>query len=103
MMDRTKKGLVSAIIGTILFLTSFFLILPYEEFYIPALVIMFVGVIMIGVGGALAKGFDKSIEIPSEECYFCGGTGMVDAPDGGRKHCPRCGGTGIAPDSQTNP
>ncbi|MCF2137955.1 MAG: hypothetical protein K9W43_12045 [Candidatus Thorarchaeota archaeon] len=102
MTERTKKGLMLAIAGALLFVFSFFLVLPVETLYIAALFLLFVAVILIGVGGALALGFDRSIDIPSEACYFCNGTGMVDAPDGGRMPCPRCGGTGISPDSYTD-
>ncbi|MGQ4872241.1 MAG: hypothetical protein ACP6IT_10480, partial [Candidatus Thorarchaeota archaeon] len=70
-----------------------------DDAYLLALVLMFVGVVMIGAGAALAKGFDKNLDLPSEECYFCSGTGTVDSPTG-RVPCPRCGGTGIAPDAQ---
>ncbi|MHA1771918.1 MAG: hypothetical protein ACTSYL_03640 [Candidatus Thorarchaeota archaeon] len=99
MTERTKNGLMLAIVGTIIFVIAFFFVLPIEDLYIAALFLLFVAVILIGVGGALALGFDKSIEIPSEACYFCKGTGMVDSPTGGRMPCPRCGGTGISPDS----
>ncbi len=98
MLERTRKGLILLFIGAIVFIISFFFILPLEEYYIISLVLMFVGVVFIGVGSAMAKGFDRSIEIPSDVCYFCEGTGMVDTPEG-KKPCPRCGGTGISPDS----
>ncbi|MHA1246558.1 MAG: hypothetical protein ACTSPE_04470 [Candidatus Thorarchaeota archaeon] len=99
-MERSKKGLLAAIVGMVFFVTAALFLLPSDDAYLLALVLMFVGVVMIGAGAALAKGFDKNLDLPSEECYFCGGTGIVDSPTG-RAPCPRCGGTGIAPDAQT--
>lgn len=94
-MERMKYGLTMAMFGVVLFLVSFFLILPVAEFYILSLVLMFSGVVLIGIGGAFAKGFDKSLDTLSDDCYYCKGTGKKDGPDG-KQTCPRCGGTGLA-------
>ena len=71
-----------------------FLLLPFVDFYLLSLVLMFIGVIMIGIGGAVLKDFDKSLDLPPEECYYCNGTGSTDGTDGSVT-CARCGGTGI--------
>ena len=91
-MERMQNAAILAVVGIILFLFSFFFVLQIPELYILALVLMFVSVIMIGIGGAILKGFDKSLDEPTESCYYCNGTG-TDA-DGAT--CARCGGTGLA-------
>ncbi len=93
-MERKQRAGILTIIGTILFLGSMFFILPIVEFYLLALILMFIGVILIGVGGAMIKGFDRELDHPAEECYYCKGTGRVEEGDG---VCSRCGGTGITP------
>lgn len=92
-MERRQKAGVITILGLLLFLFSFIFILQIPELYLLSLVIMFIGVIMIGIGGAILKGFDKSLDEPTEECYYCRGTGIAD--DG--ITCARCGGTGLTP------
>ncbi len=99
-MNKNQKSILLASVGTLLFIIALFWLLPIEGLYLLALLTMFAGVILIGVGTALAKGFDRTIETPAEDCYFCGGTGIVDSPEG-KRPCPRCGGTGIAPDADT--
>lgn len=94
-MDRKRSALGSVVIGIILFVLSMFYLLPMEGFYVPALVIMFAGVILIGIGGAVFKGIDRSLGLPEGECSFCKGTGKISDPTGSGT-CPRCGGTGKA-------
>ncbi len=91
-MERKQNAGLITVFGVILFLFSFFFVLQIPELYILSLVLMFVGVIMIGIGGAILKGFDKSLDEPVEQCYYCKGTGSDS--EGGI--CPRCGGTGFA-------
>lgn len=90
-MERIKVGPGLIIIGIILFFVSLFVILPIPAFYLASLFSMFVAVVMIGVGAAFAKGVDSSLDIPSDECYYCGGSGKKDT-----EVCPRCGGSGLA-------
>ncbi|MHA1909233.1 MAG: hypothetical protein ACW98Y_18195 [Candidatus Thorarchaeota archaeon] len=93
-MERKQTAGIYTVVGIILFLGSMFLILPIVEFYLLALILMFIGVIFIGVGGAMLKGFDRELDGPDDECYYCGGTGKADDGDG---ICSRCGGTGVTP------
>lgn len=94
-MERSRRGLLIAIIGVILFLVAMFVILPVNELYVVALLIMFIGITLIGTGGAIAKGFDKSLDVPESDCYYCNGTGKIKGAEG-METCPRCGGTGLA-------
>lgn len=90
-MDRKNKAVIITVAGIALFLVSMFLILPIPEYYLLSLVLMFVGVIMIGIGSAILKGFDRSLDEPQAKCYYCNGSGTLS--DG--TTCPRCGGTGV--------
>lgn len=94
-MNRRSKGLWLAAVGLVLFVLAILVLLYVASLYLIALLLLFSSVIFIGVGAALVKGNDGSIELPSDECYYCGGTGMID---GGveKETCPRCGGTGLA-------
>lgn len=74
---------------------SFFILLSYSEYYLASLALMFVSVVLIGLGTALAKDMDSSIEAPKEECYYCNGTGKIQSGEE-FETCPRCGGTGLA-------
>ncbi|NOR39101.1 MAG: hypothetical protein GQ580_05905 [Candidatus Thorarchaeota archaeon] len=94
-MDRKKKGLTFAILGILLFPLSLMLLLQIPDFYLGSLVIMFIAVVLIGLGGALAKGYDIKLETTTEECYFCKGSGTIDGKENSEV-CPRCGGTGKA-------
>ncbi len=94
-MEQQKTTIILVLLGITLFLGSMFFILPVPEFYLISLLIMFGGVILIGIGGALLKGFDASLEIPSDDCYYCKGSGKVKQDDG-FDTCPRCSGTGLA-------
>ncbi len=93
-MERKQRAGLITVLGIVIFLGSMFLLLPLANFYLLSLLLMFVGVIMIGIGGAMIKDFDKSLDQPAEECYYCKGTGTIDGPDGS-KTCARCGGTGV--------
>ncbi|MCK5150932.1 MAG: hypothetical protein KAQ65_03785 [Candidatus Thorarchaeota archaeon] len=95
-MDRKQRAGIYTIVGIVLFLASMLFILPIPEFYLLALILMFIGIVLIGVGGAMLKGFDKALYHPEEECYYCGGKGKKDGPDG-EVICSRCGGTGKTP------
>jgi hypothetical protein len=94
-MERRKKGFTFAILGILLFLISLMLLLQIPGFYLGSLVTMFVAVVLIGLGGAVAKGYDIKLETTTEECYFCKGSGTVESK-GNSEVCPRCGGTGKA-------
>ncbi|UCE11845.1 MAG: hypothetical protein JSW61_07905 [Candidatus Thorarchaeota archaeon] len=94
-MDRARKGLLLAISGVFLFLAAAFILYPIAEFYIVSLVTMFIAAVLIGLGSAVAKGFDKSLDVPSADCYYCGGSGRIKGIEG-TETCPRCGGTGLA-------
>ena len=96
-MERKQTAWISTILGIAIFLGSMLFLLPIVDFYLLALVLMFVGVILIGIGGATLKDFDKSLDNPPEECYYCNGTGQVDGSDG-KVICARCGGTGYFSD-----
>lgn len=90
-MERRKVGPGLIVIGILLFIVSLFIILPNPIFYLASLFAMFVAVVLIGVGAAFAKGVDSSLDIPSDECYYCKGSGKKDD-----EVCPRCGGSGLA-------
>ncbi len=95
-MERKKVGPGLIVIGLILFIVTLFVILPIPAFYLASLFIMFIAVVLIGVGAAFAKGVDSSLDIPSDECYYCQGSGKKDT-----EVCPRCGGSGLArPDDE---
>ncbi|MHA1938206.1 MAG: hypothetical protein ACW97O_08330, partial [Candidatus Thorarchaeota archaeon] len=72
-MERKKRGLLLAASGVLLFVISLVLLLYFVDLYLIALVIMFIGVVLIGMGTALAKEIDASIELPSDDCYYCKG------------------------------
>ena len=93
-MEQKQRAGIYIIIGIILFLASMFLVLPIPDFYLLALILMFIGIILIGVGGAMIIGLDKELDHPDEECYYCDGTGKAKDGDG---VCSRCGGTGVTP------
>ncbi len=90
-------GILFALIGIGIFLVSLFVFLPITEFYLLALILLFISVVLIGVGGALVKEFDGNgtLEIASDECHYCNGSGLVGNSED-RQKCPRCGGTGLA-------
>ena len=94
-MDRKQRGLLLIATGVVLFAISLVMLLYFGDFYLIALAIMFVSVVFIGLGTALAKGIDASIEIPRDDCYYCSGTGKIES-EGEQTTCPRCGGTGLA-------
>ncbi|MFW9907794.1 MAG: hypothetical protein ACFFEF_04405 [Candidatus Thorarchaeota archaeon] len=91
-MERKEKAKAAALSGLIVFIGSMLFLLPIPGFYLLSLILMFIGVVLIGMGGAILKGFDKSMDVPEEECYHCKGRGKTE--DGAI--CPRCGGTGTA-------
>ena len=94
-MERKRKGFTFAILGIFLFLISLVLLLQIPDFYLGSLVIMFIAVVFIGLGSALAKGYDIKLETTTAECYFCSGSGTIESK-GNSEVCPRCGGTGKA-------
>ena len=94
-MERKKKGFMFATLGILLFLVSLILLLQIPDFYLGSMLTMFIAVVLIGLGGAIAKGYDIKIESITEECYFCNGLGKIKAIDGS-EICPRCGGSGKA-------
>ncbi|MHA1949001.1 MAG: hypothetical protein ACXAAO_02655 [Candidatus Thorarchaeota archaeon] len=95
-MERRKVGPGLIVIGILLFFVSLIIILPIPSLYLASLFSMFVAVVLIGVGAAFTKGVDSSLDIPSEDCYYCEGSGKK-----GTEVCPRCGGSGLArPDDE---
>ncbi len=94
-MERKRRGLTLAAIGVLIFVISLTLLLYFVDLYLVGLLSMFIGVVFIGIGTAIAKEIDASIEMPSDDCYYCKGTGKVGT-DEEIETCPRCGGTGLA-------
>jgi ribosomal protein S27AE len=94
-MERKERGLLFVVAGILIFAISLVLLLYFADFYFIALVSLFIGVVLIGTGTALAKEIDASIEMPIDECYYCRGTGKIGSEDE-EETCPRCGGTGLA-------
>ena len=94
-MERRKKGFIFAILGMLLFLICLMLLLQIPDLYLGSLLTMFIAVVLIGLGGAIAKGYDIDLETTTKECYFCKGSGRIEVSDGSN-FCPRCGGTGKA-------
>ncbi|MFW9808832.1 MAG: hypothetical protein ACFFE6_05545 [Candidatus Thorarchaeota archaeon] len=90
-MVRKKVGTGLIATGIVIFVITLFMLLPIPAFYLVSLFILFVSVVLIGVGAAFAKGVDKTLDVPSDECYYCKGTGRRDA-----EVCPRCGGSGLS-------
>ncbi|MHA2026579.1 MAG: hypothetical protein ACW98U_11835 [Candidatus Thorarchaeota archaeon] len=95
-MDRRKFGPGFVVIGVVLFVSSLFVILPMPTLYLTSLFLMFVAVVLIGVGAAFVKDVDRNLDVPRDECYYCQGTGRK-----AEEVCPRCGGSGLArPDDE---
>jgi membrane protein implicated in regulation of membrane protease activity len=94
-MVRKRRGLLLAILGVLLFVISLLLLLYFSDLYFSGLLIMFIGVVLIGMGTALAKEIDASLELPRDDCYYCGGAGKIGSGVE-METCPRCGGTGLA-------
>jgi hypothetical protein len=92
-MERKRSGPVLVIVGVVLLLVSLFVLLSVN--YILSLFVMFGSVVLIGIGFAFAKGVDKTLDAPREECYYCQGTGKITSGET-QEVCPRCGGTGLA-------
>jgi membrane protein implicated in regulation of membrane protease activity len=100
-MDRKTIGLLLVIIGLALFFVSLIYILPIPGLYLPSLFIMFLAVVLIGIGAAFARGVDSSLDVPSDECYYCQGTGKIKSGEE-FDTCPRCGGSGLARPDDTD-
>lgn len=94
-MDRMRTGIILAVLGVLLFLVSLYILWNIEFLYLISLVMMFIAVVLIGLGSALVKGFDRSIDVEIDACYYCEGTGKIKGVEGSET-CPRCGGTGLA-------
>lgn len=94
-MSRKARGAGLLSVGVVIFILSFFILLPVGELYLVSLVVMFGGVVLVGIGGAMAKGIDSTLDAPIGECYFCKGSGKIPGVKG-PETCPRCGGTGRA-------
>jgi hypothetical protein len=94
-MDRKRIGLLLVIIGFVQFFIALFFILPIPYLYLASLFMMFLAVVIIGVGAAFARGVDSSLDIPSDDCYYCKGTGKIKIGEE-FETCPRCGGSGLA-------
>ncbi|TFG11301.1 hypothetical protein EU537_12745 [Candidatus Thorarchaeota archaeon] len=100
-MRKKEKGAILLGLGAVIFLASIILILPIAEYYVLSLILMFVGIILLGIGGAIVKGYDQSLDSEREMCYYCNGTGKAEE-SGEEIICPRCGGTGIAPEGSSS-
>jgi hypothetical protein len=94
-MDRQTFGPLLAIIGIALCLGTLFFVLPVPGLYIVSLFMMFFAVVLIGVGAAFARGADSSLDVPTDDCYYCKGTGKIKSGEEFGT-CPRCGGSGLA-------
>ena len=94
-MDRMRIGIILTIVGVLVFIVSLYILLNFVELYLPSLLALFLAVVLIGLGSALAKGFDRSIDVQTDLCYYCEGTGKIQGVEGSET-CPRCGGTGLA-------
>lgn len=94
-MDRKTTGLLLVIIGLVLFAIALFFVLPTPGLYIASLFMLFFAVVLIGVGAAFARGAESSLEVPSDDCYYCKGTGKIKSGEEFTT-CPRCGGSGLA-------
>ncbi|TFG10846.1 hypothetical protein EU538_00650 [Candidatus Thorarchaeota archaeon] len=94
-MNRRSKGMFLSLAGVFVLVSSILILLPVPELYLLSLICMFVGVVLIGVGGAMVKEYDNNLDEPDEDCYYCNGMGRIEGPDG-FETCPRCGGTGLA-------
>ncbi len=94
-LERRSKGLILLTAGVFVLSLSVLFVLPVPGLYLQALITMFIAVVLIGIGGAMVKEFDSTLEQPEEDCYYCNGMGRIEGPDG-YQTCPRCGGTGLA-------
>jgi hypothetical protein len=94
-MDRKTIGPLLAILGIVLCFGSLFYILPIPGFYIVSLFMIFFAVVLVGVGAAFTRGADRSLDVPSDDCYYCKGSGKIKSGDE-FETCPRCGGSGLA-------
>ena len=94
-MERQTIGSLLVVIGVALCLGTLFFVLPIPGLYIVSLFMMFFAVVLVGVGAAFARGADKSLDVPTDDCYYCKGTGMVKSGEESGT-CPRCGGSGWA-------
>lgn len=90
-MRRFHFGLIFILSGSCFFVISLIVLLLVPVLYLLSLFIMFISVVEIAVGFAYAKGVERSLDIPSDDCYYCKGTGKINS-----ETCPRCGGTGLA-------
>ncbi len=94
-MTKRTRGLILAGLGVMLFVAAILALLYVQGLYLASLLMLFVSVVLIGVGTAFIKGVDGSMDLPSDDCYYCKGTGMIAGIDG-NETCPRCAGTGLA-------
>ena len=94
-MDRQTIGPLLATFGVVLCFGSLFYVLPIPGFYIVSLFMIFFAVVLVGVGAAFARGAERSLDVPSDNCYYCKGTGKVKSGEV-FDTCPRCGGTGLS-------
>ena len=99
-MDRKTIGPLLAIFGVALCLGSLLFVLPIPELYIISLFMIFFAVVLVGVGAAFTREADSSLDVPSDDCYYCKGSGKVKSGET-FDTCPRCGGSGLArPDDE---
>ena len=94
-MFRHKYGPPIILLGIAILFISLFYLLPLPGLYILSLFMMFFAVVLIGVGAAFVRGADRSLDVPSDDCYYCKGTGKIQSGEE-LETCPRCGGTGLA-------
>ncbi|MBN2228481.1 MAG: hypothetical protein JW779_02735 [Candidatus Thorarchaeota archaeon] len=94
-MERARTGPILFVAGFLLFIVSLVILLQIPSLYLLSLFSMFMAVVLIAIGAAFTKGIDKSLTQTKDDCYYCNGSGKVNG-----ETCPRCGGTGLAPDDQ---
>ncbi|MHA1964279.1 MAG: hypothetical protein ACW97G_06795 [Candidatus Thorarchaeota archaeon] len=94
-MDRKMVGLLFVIMGIVLCFGTLFFILPIPGMYIISLFMMFFAVVLVGVGAAFSRNAESSLDIPSDDCYYCQGAGKIKSGEE-FDTCPRCGGSGLA-------
>ena len=94
-MERQTIGPILVIVGVALCLGTLFFVLPIPGLYIISLFMMFLAVVLVGVGAAFARGAGKSLDVPTDDCYYCKGTGKIKSGEEFGT-CPRCGGSGLA-------
>ena len=96
-MERVQTGAILIVTGALLFIVSLFVLLQISDLYLASLFLMFIASVMIAIGSALIKDFDRSLDDVPDACYYCKGTGKIAGEEGDDDAtCPRCSGSGLA-------